>query len=256
MPSVGGGRVTGPTVRVPRGWFVAVRPKVFRAYSSRMNKPTRHRRPLRFAAAALLPLVLIAGCSHSDGDTDATASAEATDDSYGNSPTPAGTPEPTAMPTAIIETFEPPTPDSDAAVGDGDMSADQLPPTDADGDAVGLDSGLAVQITGMRAEELTGSPGEIGGSGIIVSITVGNNTDADVSLTGLVVTASYGADGTPAESTTAGTDAVPASLAPGEAINLEFGFVVPVDDRSVVNVVVDSGADSRAAVFVGSAPTS
>jgi len=52
------------------------------------------------------------------------------------------------------------------------------------------------------------------------------------------------------------SDAVPASIAPGDAVVLEYGFVVPVDQRGSVSVVVDSGAGSRAAVFQGEAPTS
>ena len=87
-------------------------------------------------------------------------------------------------------------------------------------------------------------------------MTVGNNTNEEMSLSGLVVNVSYGADGVPASPVESASDALPASLSPGQAIVVEYAFVVPVDERGSVSVTVDPGADSRAAVFQGEAPTS
>ena len=113
-----------------------------------------------------------------------------------------------------------------------------------------------MQIGALRATDLTAGPGEIGGAGIIVPVTVGNNTNEEMSLSGLVVNVSYGADGVPASPVESASDALPASLSPGQAIVVEYAFVVPVDERGSVSVTVDPGADSRAAVFQGGAPTS
>lgn len=71
-----------------------------------------------------------------------------------------------------------------------------------------------------------------------------------------MVTVTYGADAVPADAVEGASDVVPASLAPGQGIVVEYGFVVPVEERGSVSVVVDSGAESRAAVFQGEAPTS
>jgi len=113
-----------------------------------------------------------------------------------------------------------------------------------------------VQIGALRAADIAAAPGEIGGAGIIVPVTVGNSTGQDISLSGLVVTVTYGADAVPADAVEGASDVVPASLAPGQGIVVEYGFVVPVEERGSVSVVVDSGAESRAAVFQGEAPTS
>ena len=212
-------------------------------------------RPVRIAALALLPVLpiaLIAGCSHSDPS----ATAEATDSS--------GTPDPTSVPSvatpaspspAATESEPAATEDSNESNESEDQGGDELPAQGLD-QAAALDDGLAVQIGALRATDLEAGPGEIGGSGIVVPVTVGNSTGSDLSLSGLVVTLTYGADAVPASPVDSASDAVPASIAPGDAVVLEYGFVVPVDQRGSVSVVVDSGAGSRAAVFQGEAPTS
>jgi len=211
-------------------------------------------RPLRIAALLLVPIVVpaaaLAGCSHSDpSSTGASASAEtATDDPV------VGTPEPTTVPT-VDTTPAPTTAESAAAVDSGDLSSDELPPQDLS-QAAALDDGLNVQIAGIRAADIAAAPGEVGGAGIVVSVTVGNSTDSEISLSGLVVNVTYGADSVPALASESASDAVPASLAPGQAATIEYGFVVPVEERGSISIVVDSGSQSRAAVFQGEAPTS
>ena len=208
-------------------------------------------RPVRIAALALLPVLpiaLIAGCSHSKPSDDPSATAEATDSS--------GTPDPTSVPSVATPASPSPaaTESEPAATEDSNESNES---EDQGGDqAAALDDGLAVQIGALRATDLEAGPGEIGGSGIVVPVTVGNSTGSDLSLSGLVVTLTYGADAVPASPVDSASDAVPASIAPGDAVVLEYGFVVPVDQRGSVSVVVDSGAGSRAAVFQGEAPTS
>ena len=158
-------------------------------------------RPVRIAALALLPVLpiaLIAGCSHSKPSDDPSATAEATDSS--------GTPDPTSVPSvatpaspspAATESEPAATEDSNESNESEDQGGDELPAQGLD-QAAALDDGLAVQIGALRATDLEAGPGEIGGSGIVVPVTVGNSTGSDLSLSGLVVTLTYGADAVPA----------------------------------------------------------
>lgn len=242
--------VRGPHDRVPAYPGCAARGRPG-AYPASVTRPTR------LAALFLLPAALLAGCSHSGTPAaDETADAEESV----NSPEPvAGTPDPTVVPDitaapAPTSTASDPADEQTDASGEPEAD-DQLTPQGLDQPA-GLDDGLAVQIGALRATDLTAGPGEIGGAGIIVPVTVGNNTNEEMSLSGLVVNVSYGADGVPASPVESASDALPASLSPGQAIVVEYAFVVPVDERGSVSVTVDPGADSRAAVFQGEAPTS
>ena len=204
-------------------------------------------RPLRIAALLLVPVAALAGYSHSDPSS-AEASASATDDAV------TGTPDPATVPT-VDTTPVPTTTESEAAVDSGDLSSDELPPQDLS-QAAALDDGLNVQIAGIRAADIAAAPGEVGGAGIIVSVTVGNSTDAEISLSGLVVNVTYGADNVPASPVESASDTVPASLAAGDASTIEYGFIVPVEERGSVSIIVDSGSQARAAVFQGEAPAS
>lgn len=213
-------------------------------------------RPLRIAALLLVPVAALAGCSHSDPSsaeasasaTDAAMDASATDDAV------TGTPDPATVPT-VDTTPVPTTTESEAAVDSGDLSSDELPPQGLDQSAA-LDDGLNVRIDGIKAADITAGPGEVGGAGIVVSVTVGNSTDAEISLSGLVVNVTYGADNVPASPVESASDTVPASLAAGDASTIEYGFIVPVEERGSVSIIVDSGSQTRAAVFQGEAPTS
>ena len=219
------------------------------AYPAPMN------RPLRITALVLLPLTMagavLTGCSRSESPAaDASASAEPSDAPE----TSTGTPDPAAVPT-VATTPVPTTTESEAAVDSGDLSSDELPPQGLDQSAA-LDDGLNVRIDGIKAADITAGPGEVGGAGIVVSVTVGNSTDAEISLSGLVVNVTYGADNVPASPVESASDTVPASLAAGAASTIEYGFIVPVEERGSVSIVVDSGSQARAAVFQGEAPTS
>ena len=227
------------------------------AYPAPMN------RPLRITALVLLPLTMagavLTGCSRSESPAaDASASAEPSDAPE----TSTGTPDPAAVPT--VATTAPPSPTAtesapatDSADGDdsGDSAPGELPAQGLD-QAAALDNGLNVQIGALRAADIAAAPGEIGGAGIIVPVTVGNSTGQDISLSGLVVTVTYGADAVPADAVEGASDVVPASLAPGQGIVVEYGFVVPVEERGSVSVVVDSGAESRLNRLRGRASTS
>mgnify|MGYP001643856212 FL=1 len=219
--------------------------------------PTRMIRPLRIAALLLVPVAALAGCSHSDPSS-AEASASATDDAAMDASATddavTGTPDPATVPT-VDTTPVPTTTESEAAVDSGDLSSDELPPQGLDQSAA-LDDGLNVRIDGIKAADITAGPGEVGGAGIVVSVTVGNSTDAEISLSGLVVNVTYGADNVPASPVESASDTVPASLAAGDASTIEYGFIIPVEERGSVSIIVDSGSQARAAVFQGEAPAS
>lgn len=212
---------------------------------------------------ALLALALTGCGSDGDGRAESTtaapssgatsASAPASGSASAGEPTPlTQTPEPTSAPESPVA------PQSSGidqgAVEQGDLSADQLDAVGTD-QSVTVDGAVSLQIGQMRSEELQAGPGEVGGAGVVVPVTVSNTSDSELSLSGLVVTVTYGADGAPAEEVTTVSDVIPASLAPGETQSIERAFTIPADGRGQVRVVVDMGADYPAAVFEGPAPS-
>lgn len=203
---------------------------------------TSRRTSLLFLLSACL--ILTPGCSGADDPSpDASSSGPVV-----------GTPDPTTAPTAVST---PPSADAqaEAQVEEGDLSADLLGAV-ALGEAVALDDGLVVSAGGLSATDVAAGPGEIGGPGIVVPVTVSNATQADMPLEGLVVSLEYGPESTPAPQALSASDMVPEVLSPGQAVVIEMVFAVPFEGRDQVRVVVDSGAESRAAVFEGQAPSS
>lgn len=196
------------------------------------------------ATTAAAPSAAASASASAPASQGASASAEATPPEQTADPAPAPQ-SPSAPGTSGID---------QSAVEKGDLSADQL-------DAVGLDKSVtvqgsaSVQIGQLRAETLSAGPGEVGGAGIVVPVTVSNTSGSELSLSGLVVNVSYGPDRTPAEEITSASDVIPASLAPGETQSIERAFVIPADSRGQVRVEVDLGADYPTAVFDGPAPS-
>lgn len=205
---------------------------------------TQHRSRILIVLSACL--LLASGCSGGSGpDSQASATASA----------PAvGTPDSTTAPTAV-STPAAADPTAQAGLEQGDLAADLLEAVPV-GEAVALDDGLVVSVGEMSATEVTAAPGEVGGPGVVVPVTVANVSQAEVSLAGLVMTMDYGDAATPAEPIMSASDAIPAVAAPGEALVIEVVFTLPVEGREQVRVIVDSGAGSRAAVFEGQAPAS
>mgnify|MGYP001640344879 CR=1 FL=1 len=200
-------------------------------------------------APSLLIIVLLAACG-SGSSGDATASS--------TTPPVVGTPDPTTAPTQVVTPSAASAP-TDSAGGDDstapdpvDLAADQLEAVDID-QAVGVDN-VILSIGAISSQELTAGAGEVGGPGIIVPVVVANTSDAEVSLSGLVTTVSYGDTDIPASELISASDEIPPTLAPGEALVIERAFLVPAEGRSHVRIVVDMGADYQAAVFEGPAP--
>ncbi|WP_244925039.1 hypothetical protein [Actinomyces bowdenii] len=214
---------------------------------------------------ALVALALTGCGSNGDGRADATSAAPSSGSSSATAPASGGASAPAGDPTPLVETPDPTAaPESPVvpsasgvdpgAVERGDLSADQLDAVGTD-QAVTVNEAASVQIGQMRSQELEAGPGEVGGAGVVVPVTVSNTSSEPLSLSGLVVTVTYGADGAPAEEVASVSDVIPASLAAGESQSIERAFTIPAEGRGQVRVVVDLGADYPAAVFEGPAPS-
>lgn len=197
--------------------------------------------------------------------TSASASASA---SSSSTPTPTPSPSSAAPSSPPAETPEPTetkppedtastaaTPDSSGidpnAVKNGDLSKDQYGEVSL-GETVNVVDGVSISLGQPRIEELTGGPGEVAGSGIVVPVTLTNNSGTEISLSGFTTSASYGeGDGTPANEVPSASKRVPAKLAAGESVSVDRAFVVPAEGRKNVKVVVDLGAAYHSAVFRG-----
>ena len=259
--------------------------RIIRRGAGRMRRYAPRARMLILPTALVLGLGLAAcGGGKSTGSTAASpssspsasastrASASASASASSSStPTPTPTPSPSSAapsspPTETPEPTEtkPPedtastaaTPDSSGidpnAVKNGDLSKDQYGEVSL-GETVNVVDGVSISLGQPRIEELTGGPGEVAGSGIVVPVTLTNSSGTEISLSGFTTSASYGeGDGTPANEVPSASKRVPAKLAAGESVSVDRAFVVPAEGRGNVKVVVDLGAAYHSAVFRGS----
>ena len=256
--------------------------RIIRRGAGRMRRHAPRARMLILPTALVLGLGLAAcGGGKSTGSTAASpssspsasastrASASASASSS-STPTPTPTPSPSSAapsspPTETPEPTEtkPPedtastaaTPDSSGidpnAVKNGDLSKDQYGEVSL-GETVNVVDGVSISLGQPRIEELTGGPGEVAGSGIVVPVTLTNSSGTEISLSGFTTSASYGeGDGTPANEVPSASKRVPAKLAAGESVSVDRAFVVPAEGRKNVKVVVDLGAAYHSAVFRG-----
>ena len=258
--------------------------RIIRRGAGRMRRHAPRARMLILPTALVLGLGLAAcGGGKSTGSTAASpssspsasastrASASASASASSSStPTPTPTPSPSSAapsspPTETPEPTEtkPPedtastaaTPDSSGidpnAVKNGDLSKDQYGEVSL-GETVNVVDGVSISLGQPRIEELTGGPGEVAGSGIVVPVTLTNSSGTEISLSGFTTSASYGeGDGTPANEVPSASKRVPAKLAAGESVSVDRAFVVPAEGRKNVKVVVDLGAAYHSAVFRG-----
>lgn len=216
----------------------------------------------RPALALPVALALALGACSSDEAPDSASSAAPTVDATAGTAAPASSAAPSATgeplptgseaPSAQVATPEQSAPDA-TALSQGDISADELPPVAPD--QTSTVDGAAIALGTMRSEDLQAGPGETGGPGVVIPVTITNNTGSDLSLSGLVVTVTYGADKSPAAELVSAYGEVPDSVAPGETQTLEKAFTIPASGRGQVHVVVDLGADHAAATFDGAAPS-
>ena len=255
--------------------------RIIRRGAGRMRRHAPRARMLILPTALVLGLGLAAcGGGKSTGSTAASPSSSpsasastraSASASSSSTPTPTPTPSPSSAapsspPTETPEPTEtkPPedtastaaTPDSSGidpnAVKNGDLSKDQYGEVSL-GETVNVVDGVSISLGQPRIEELTGGPGEVAGSGIVVPVTLTNSSGTEISLSGFTTSASYGeGDGTPANEVPSASKRVPAKLAAGESVSVDRAFVVPAEGRGNVKVVVDLGAAYHSAVFRGS----
>ena len=219
----------------------------------------------------ILPAVLVLGlglaaCGGGKSQSTASPSASAAASASGSAsaqaaPSNVATPtvqtaKPTAAPASPSEDVS--TPDASSidpkAVETGDLSKDEYPEVGLD-KSVRVDGDLVISLGQMQAKDFASWPGEVGGAGVLVPVTVTNKSGQDLPLASVLsTTVNYGEGaGTPASEIVSASDAVPATLAAGQTVTVNRAFVIPADGRGNVKVVVDLGAGRGAATFRGSA---
>lgn len=219
----------------------------------------------------ILPAVLVLGlglaaCGGGKSQSTASPSASAAASASGSAsaqavPSNVATPtvqtaKPTAAPASPSEDVS--TPDASSldpkAVETGDLSKDEYPEVGLD-KSVRVDGDLVISLGQMQAKDFASGPGEVGGAGVLVPVTVTNKSGQDLPLASVLsTTVNYGEGaGTPASEIVSASDAVPATLAAGQTVTVNRAFVIPAEGRGNIKVVVDLGAGRGAATFRGSA---
>ena len=219
----------------------------------------------------ILPAVLVLGlglaaCGGGKSQSTASPSASAAASASGSAsaqavPSNVATPtvqtaKPTAAPASPSEDVS--TPDASSldpkAVETGDLAKDEYPEVGLD-KSVRVDGDLVISLGQMQAKDFASGPGEVGGAGILVPVTVTNKSGQDLPLASVLsTTVNYGEGaGTPASEIVSASDAVPATLAAGQTVTVNRAFVIPAEGRGNIKVVVDLGAGRGAATFRGSA---
>ena len=217
----------------------------------------------------ILPTVLVLGlglAACGGGKSQSTASPSASASASGSAsaqaaPSNVATPtvqtaKPTAAPPSPSDNVS--TPDASSidpkAVETGDLSKDEYPEVGLD-KSVRVDGDLVISLGQMQAKDFASAPGEVGGAGVLIPVTVTNRSSQDLPLASVLsTTVNYGEGaGTPASEIISASDAVPSSLAAGETVTVNRAFVIPAEGRGNVKIVVDLGAGRGAATFRGSA---
>ena len=219
----------------------------------------------------ILPAVLVLGlglaaCGGGKSQSTASPSASTAASASGSAsaqavPSNVATPtvqtaKPTAAPASPSEDVS--TPDASSldpkAVETGDLSKDEYPEVGLD-KSVRVDGDLVISLGQMQAKDFASGPGEVGGAGVLVPVTVTNKSSQDLPLASVLsTTVNYGEGaGTPASEIVSASDAVPATLAAGQTVTVNRAFVIPAEGRGNIKVVVDLGAGRGAATFRGSA---
>jgi len=182
------------------------------------------RRPI-VGACVLCFAIVVAGCSDSGKGTNATSvdkpAAGSTSTSTTSTNVKGGRGTPTTMTTGVASrTLRP--------VGVG------IPAE--------LARNLFASVTRVASTTLTAeAPGETSGPGVFVTVTVRNDTDAQVDLNGLAVNAHYGnrIPAAPVRSVTAGLEG---PLAPGRSKSARYAFRVPKDQVGSIRVDIQHSA--------------
>ncbi|MFQ1003612.1 hypothetical protein [Modestobacter sp. SSW1-42] len=129
-----------------------------------------------------------------------------------------------------------------------------LPPVALDQEA-GTGDGVTVRLDRIEAVQGTGTgPGNIGGPALRLTVALTNGSSAPLSLDGVQVTMTSGADQAPASPLNdPSANELDGVLAPGGSVTGTYVFRVPQDQRDVVSVTVGHTAAAPLLVFTGPA---
>lgn len=227
----------------------------------------------KVAAALVLVAALLSACSGDEPGARGSTGSESTGpvDSASASPEPTGprstsntsgatgnTPSATGnTPSATRSGSVPPRPATAKPTGNLSPATPvpqrTVPPVDVDEVA---DTGAGIQLTlesWAPATIQAGSPGEIGGPGVAVTIRVVNDSDAWLDLGNVVADLRYGKDQTPAiRSDRSPTVPFSGTLAPGEQATGTYAFRIDPADRDQVTLLLSLGMSVPVVVFEGS----
>ena len=177
------------------------------------------------------------------------ASASASPTATGTATATATEPAPVPAPTSAPAGVEPPL-SNDAALAAVPQAV--APPVALAAPAT-VKTGLSAKVTNISAVEGEAKGiGEIAGPAIKFTIEVTNNTGADVSTNGVSVTVEYGKEAIPAGQLSDPVTAdFPPVIAKDKSATATYVFSVPVDQRSLVRILLSLEASLPIAAFEG-----
>jgi hypothetical protein len=120
-----------------------------------------------------------------------------------------------------------------------------------------IQDGITAEITGLESVQgQAQKAGEVAGPSLRFTVTMHNRTDHPISTADVVVNVAAGPEDLPAI-TLSGPDVTtfPPTIAPGESGSSTYVFLVPLDQRDRVQVLVNYQVGSPIAAFEGVAPT-
>jgi len=148
----------------------------------------------------------------------------------------------------------PPTPVAAGPTSEANEAPASLPAVSLD-EAAHVGNGVSAEVTKLDAIDGTGTgPGNISGPALRVTVRITNASADAVSLDGVAVDLTHGADALPA-SPLNDPSAAPftGTLAAGDSAEGVYVFTVPKDDRELITVTVGYQAGAPFMVFTGSA---
>jgi len=188
-------------------------------------------------AIAVAVIAVLSTLGSGDGDANGADPSSA-------SPTP-------GLPTAPAPSLgTPSTIGSGKAVPVGEVRTLKPVPLESTGD---FGTGLTVRLASIHAVKgVANAPGEISGPALKVLVVADNGATSQISLDGVVVFLSYGADRTPASEFDTMSKPLRGDLAAGTTRTGTYVFAVPNDQRGDVRVEVSYTGKAPTVAFEGS----
>jgi len=225
------------------------------------NQPNRRWQRLGLAGVITTAVLLLGATfwvSQGGGSPVSGATGAASPDASESDP--AAAPDPTEPP-ATITPAPSAAPGTDAPAPEESEAPVEVPPL-AELPPVPLTEqvapvpGVVFGIDSLEAVDgVAQGPGEVGGPALRFTLTMRNDTDAEVSLAATVVNLYAGADQLPmVDLREPGGIPLPETVAAGATVTGVFIFAVPTDQRDQVKIGVDYVVGVPIVVFEGSAP--